>query len=177
MVRSYNQTHEPGCSPYVRLSVEHTIDKVRMDDHEQMGHIASCTATYLAKEASGQLLTRAVDLGLGRAPIIRKFDLRQSSLYRSDSMSPSIHPGAMVPYEQLTQSPTQQIQYAPQVQGYPYPQQQGYPPQIQPTFQQHIPYGQQPSHPQMQPQSALQTQYPAQPTLVQSPPQMESEVE
>lgn len=74
MIRSYNQTHEPGFSPYVRLSVEHTIDKVRMDDHEQMGHIASCTQTYLEKEATAQLLTRAVDLGLVRAPIIRKFD-------------------------------------------------------------------------------------------------------
>jgi len=156
MIRSYNQTHEPGFSPYVRLSVEHTIDKVRMDDHEQMGHIASCTQTYLEKEATAQLLARAVDLGFNRAPIIRKLGQRQSSLYRNDS-------GSMVPYGQITQSPTQQIQYTP------YPQQQGYITQVpqSPYPQQQVPYGQQQPYPQLSPQ----------PQLVQSPPPMASEVE
>ncbi|KAG8740353.1 hypothetical protein FRC10_004465 [Ceratobasidium sp. 414] len=134
--RSYNLTHESGHSPYVRLSVENTIDKIRMDDFEKMPQIASATATYLAKETSAQLLTHAVELGTGYTPIVRKDPRikskrrfpksRQGSVFRSPSLSPTYQQVAM-PYGSPPQSP-------PFAQGsFGYPQQPAYLPQ-QPMY-------------------------------------------
>ncbi|KAG9079751.1 hypothetical protein FRC06_007510 [Ceratobasidium sp. 370] len=135
VARSYNQTHESGHSPYVRLSVENTIDKIRMDDFEKMPQIASATATYLAKETSAQLLAHAVELGTGYTPIVRKDPSRQGSIFRSPSLSPTYQSTAM-PHGSPPQSP-------PFPQGsFGYPQQPAYFPQ-QPMYS-FAPSGQQP---------------------------------
>ncbi|KAG8763658.1 hypothetical protein FRC12_008465 [Ceratobasidium sp. 428] len=156
VARSYNQTHEPGYSPYIRLSVENAIDKVRLDDFEKMPQIASSTSTYLAKETTGQLLTRAVELATGATPIIRKDPSRQGSLFRSPSLSPTWQPTVMTPG------------YPPQ--SPPFPQQSfGYP--------QQTPYGQAPyiQQPQMPGFAPMGQQPPVDPTdspvMAQSPQQ------
>ncbi|QRV93281.1 patatin-like phospholipase protein [Ceratobasidium sp. AG-Ba] len=166
VARSFNQTHEPGHSPYVRLSVENSIDKVRLDDFEKMPQIAASTTTYLATEMAVQHLQRAVELGCGQIPIVRKDPSRQGSLLsRSASLSPT-YQAATMPYN-----------YSPQAS--PFPQQSfGYP-QTQytsnPQFSPHSQYAPQPMYsPQGQPLGfAPAGQQPINPTdtIVQSPQQ------
>ncbi|KAG9094821.1 hypothetical protein FRC07_011252, partial [Ceratobasidium sp. 392] len=140
VTRSYNQTHEPGHSPYVRLSVENTIDKVRLDDFEKMPQIAASTSTYLATETTGQLLQRAVELGTGSIPIVRRDPSRQGSVFRSASLSPTWQPTMVLPAGYPPQSPPMpsQLFNYPQPNQTPqppmYPQQPGFAPPGQQSY-------------------------------------------
>ncbi|KAG8718409.1 hypothetical protein FRC08_005311 [Ceratobasidium sp. 394] len=149
VARAYHQTHESGHTPYVRLSVENTIDKIRMDDYEKMPQVASATATYLAKETSVQLLTHAVELGTGYTQIIRKDPSRQGSVFRSPSLSPTYLSGTMSP---------------------------GSPPQSPPFPQGSFGYPQQPYFPQQPAYSFAPTGQPMPPNPTDSPVQDKAEV-
>lgn len=63
--RYYNQRYEKNFSPYIRLSVPHDIDAIRLDDYEKLPAIAAATSTYLLKEEAKALLFQAVNMGLG----------------------------------------------------------------------------------------------------------------
>ncbi|CAE6382824.1 unnamed protein product [Rhizoctonia solani] len=97
--RSYHQTYQTGHSPYIRLSVEHSIDTVRMDDHEKMPQVAAATTSYLSKELTRQLLDHAVELSVGMTPIIRRDSDRQSIFNSSPTLTTSYrdHYGMMTP--------------------------------------------------------------------------------
>ncbi|KAF8700484.1 Patatin-like phospholipase, partial [Rhizoctonia solani] len=97
--RSYHQTYQTGHSPYIRLSVEHSIDTVRMDDHEKMPQVAAATTSYLSKELTRQLLDHAVELSVGMTPIVRRDSNRQSIFNSSPTLTTSYrdHYGMMTP--------------------------------------------------------------------------------
>ncbi|CAE6510762.1 unnamed protein product [Rhizoctonia solani] len=95
--RTYHQTYQTGHSPYIRLSVEHSIDAVRMDDHEKMPQIAAATTTYLSKEVTRQLLDHSVELAVGEIPIIRRDVNRQNILNRNTSLTTTNEYGIMTP--------------------------------------------------------------------------------
>ncbi|CAE6490291.1 unnamed protein product [Rhizoctonia solani] len=95
--RAYHQTYQTGHSPYMRLSVEHAIDTVRMDDHEKMPQIAAATTTYLSKEVTRQLLDHAVELAVGETPIIRRDANRQNTLNRNPSVTTNYQYGIITP--------------------------------------------------------------------------------
>ncbi|CAE6470395.1 hypothetical protein ACGC1H_000343 [Rhizoctonia solani] len=110
--RTYHQTYQTGHSPYIRLSVEHSIDGVRMDDYEKMPQIAAATTAYLSKELTRQHLDHAIELAVGEIPIIRR-DLKQNTLHRNISLTTTNQYGIITP----PQSPPT-YQSSP-----PYPQQ------------------------------------------------------
>ncbi|CAE6479838.1 unnamed protein product [Rhizoctonia solani] len=95
--RTYHQTYQTGHSPYIRLSVEHSIDSVRMDDHEKMPQIAAATTTYLSKEVTRQMLDHAVELAVGATPILRRDLNRQTSLNRGPTVAINNQYGIITP--------------------------------------------------------------------------------
>ncbi|KDN34799.1 hypothetical protein RSAG8_12134, partial [Rhizoctonia solani AG-8 WAC10335] len=105
--RTYHQTYQTGHSPYIRLSVEHSIDTVRMDDHDKMPQIAAATTTYLSKEVTRQILDHAVELAVGEIPIMRRDLNRQNTLNRSPSVATKNQYGIMTPPQSpsVTQQP------------------------------------------------------------------------
>ncbi|KDN33704.1 hypothetical protein RSAG8_13200, partial [Rhizoctonia solani AG-8 WAC10335] len=105
--RTYHQTYQTGHSPYIRLSVEHSIDAVRMDDHDKMPQIAAATTTYLSKEVTRQILDHAVELAVGEIPIMRRDPNRQNGLNRSPSVATKNQYGIMTPPQSpsVTQKP------------------------------------------------------------------------
>ncbi|KAH7332700.1 acyl transferase/acyl hydrolase/lysophospholipase [Rhizoctonia solani] len=114
--RTYHQTYQTGHSPYIRLSVEHSIDTVRMDDHEKMPQIAAATITYLSKEVTRQMLDHAVELAVGTTPILRRDSNRQSILSHSPTVFTNNQYGIMTPPQSppVVQQPftyPQQLEY------------------------------------------------------------------
>ncbi|CAE6467212.1 unnamed protein product [Rhizoctonia solani] len=95
--RTYHQTYQTGHSPYIRLSVEHSIDTVRMDDHEKMPQVAAATTSYLSKEVTRQLLDHAVELAVGVTPIIRRDSNRQNTFSSSPTLATNHQYGIMTP--------------------------------------------------------------------------------
>jgi predicted acylesterase/phospholipase RssA len=63
VMRYFNQVCGEQHSPYMRLSVEHTIDKIRLDDYEKLDEIAAATESYLDTELRKSYLDRALGLG------------------------------------------------------------------------------------------------------------------
>ncbi|QRV97071.1 patatin-like phospholipase protein [Ceratobasidium sp. AG-Ba] len=60
--RYFNQVCD-GQSPYVRMSVEHSIDSIRLDDYEKLDQIAASTESYLGTENIKTRLDAAIGLG------------------------------------------------------------------------------------------------------------------
>ncbi|KAF8748034.1 Patatin-like phospholipase [Rhizoctonia solani] len=127
--RSYHQTYQTGHSPYIRLSVEHSIDTVRMDDHEKMPQVAAATTSYLSKELTRQLLDHAVELSVGMTPIIRRdSDPTLTTSYRDHygmMTPPQSPPGTQPPFISLPHIESkQEAIYKPGPGGVPYTDEQ-----------------------------------------------------
>ncbi|KAJ1299905.1 hypothetical protein OPQ81_005020 [Rhizoctonia solani] len=126
--RIYHQTYQTGHSPYIRLSVEHSIDSVRMDDHEKMSQIAAATTTYLSKEVTRQLLDHAVELAVGQTPILKRDPNRQNTLNQTPMVATNYQYGIMTPPQSpptaqqlFTYTPSPELNQQPMIFGLPPP--------------------------------------------------------
>ncbi|CAE7067064.1 unnamed protein product [Rhizoctonia solani] len=64
--REFKRKYE--VSPYVRLSVDHEISKIRLDDPSRLDNITAATLTYLEVARTSHQIQRAVDLATGAKP-------------------------------------------------------------------------------------------------------------
>ncbi|KAF8603598.1 FabD/lysophospholipase-like protein [Ceratobasidium sp. AG-I] len=91
-------------SPYIRFSVDHQLEKIRMDDYRFIPEIAAATASYLEMEQTTQLMKRSVALAVNElTPVLKPACLRKLSLMkRTPPTSPTVTIPAP-PYEQKPQ--------------------------------------------------------------------------